>query len=96
MSFSNTSVVPRTVLTPALSAWAPLFAGYSVYLSLGAGFARNETHKYYGTAGLPEGSKQLILNRAFGNFTVYVPLALLLAGICELNGAETKVINGAL
>lgn len=96
MSFSNTSVVPRITLTPALGTWSALFAGYHAYLSLSAGFARSETGKFMGTAGVPEGSRQLVANRAFGNFSENVPLALLLAGVCELNGADAKVINAAL
>lgn len=96
MSFSSNSVVPRITLTPALSAWAPLFAGYHAYLSLNAGFARVDSKKWLGTQGVPEDSRQLVQNRAFGNFVEYVPIALLLAGVCELNGAKTSVINGAL
>lgn len=93
MSFSSNSVVPRIILTPALSAWAPLFAGYHAYLSLSAAFGRFETGKFLGTSGVPEDSQQLIKNRAFGNFSENVPLALVLAGVCELNGANTKAIN---
>lgn len=34
--------------------------------------------------------------RAQANFTEYVPLALILASITELNGANKSVLNGAL
>lgn len=96
MSFSSRSVVPRIILTPALSAWAPFFAGYHAYLSVTAAFARNDSKKYLGTTGVPEDSRQLVLNRAHGNFTENVPIALILAGICELNGANTTAINALL
>lgn len=92
----STAIVPHITLLPTLALWAPVFAGYHTYLSLGAGFARGNTKKYLGTAGVDENSDQLKANRAHGNFTENVPLALILAGVCELNGASRAVLNGVL
>ncbi|CAP66997.1 uncharacterized protein PODANS_4_5250 [Podospora anserina S mat+] len=37
-----------------------------------------------------------VASRAQGNFAEYVPLALLLAGVAELNGAKKNVLTSAL
>ena len=95
MSFSSTSVVPRVLLTPALGTWAPLFAGYAIYLSQDAAFSRGRTGNYTVDASDPE-APQNLARRSFSNFMEYVPMTLLLAGVCELNGASPRTMNVVL
>lgn len=100
-TFSSTSVVPRILLTPSLASWTPLFAGYATFLSLTASSSRASSKQYLGTSkgdgnGDDETSASLAAVRAHGNFAEHVPLALLLAGVCELNGGSKPVLNASL
>lgn len=61
-SRASTSIVPRISLIPAVSTWAPLFAAYHAYLSLGAASGRVNSKTYLANS-TDEASPQLAANR---------------------------------
>ena len=75
-----------------------LYAGIlglmSIILAFGVGTKRGATGI---SVGLGEDPELLVANRRHGNFTEFVPLALILMGLLELNGvsAFTTHVFGA-
>lgn len=61
-SRASASIVPRISLIPAVSTWAPLFAAYHAYLSLGAASGRVNSKTYLANS-TDEASPQLAANR---------------------------------
>jgi uncharacterized membrane protein YecN with MAPEG domain len=75
-----------------------LYAGVlgliSIVLAFGVGSKRGSSGV---SIGLGDSEELLVANRRHGNFTEYVPLALILMGLLEMNGvgAMTTHIFGA-
>ena len=70
-----------------------LFAGVlgliSIWLAVGVGRARGQHEVNIGDGGSPE---MLEAIRRHANFTEFVPLALILMGLLEMNGVHTYAV----
>ena len=77
---------------PVTALYAGLLGLLAIVLGAGSGFIRNRTGVSLGEggAGNPE---QLLAFRRHGNFAEWVPLALILIAIVELNGAPTAAVH---
>jgi uncharacterized protein len=71
--------------------YAGLFGLFAIYLSARAGIMRGRKGIDAGDGGDPE---MLRAMRRHANFVEYVPLALILIGLLELNGVRALVIHG--
>ena len=80
--------MPVTLSVTAL--YAGLLGLMSIVLALGAGRLRGSTKISVGDGGDPD---LLLAMRRHGNFTEYVPLALILIGILEVNGVSTVALH---
>ena len=71
-----------------------LYAGIlgliSIVLAFGVGSKRGATGI---SVGLGDSDELLIANRRHGNFVEYVPLALILMGLLEMNGVSAMTIH---
>ena len=71
-----------------------LYAGIlgliSIVLAFGVGSQRGATGV---SIGLGDSEELLVANRRHGNFTEYVPLALILMGLLEMNGVSNMTIH---
>lgn len=71
-----------------------LYAGIlgliSIVLAFGVGSQRGATGV---SIGLSDSDELLVANRRHGNFTEYVPLALILMGLLEMNGVGGMTIH---
>ncbi|CAM0134749.1 hypothetical protein VKS41_000696 [Umbelopsis sp. WA50703] len=100
-----------TATLPASASWAPLFAGYSVYLTYRVIKARIDAKVIVGDGVIEElktqkgGSddvdpikyKELrTAMRCQSNFVENVPLALILIAVLESNRVNTKAVHGLL
>ena len=88
-----------------LGTWAAPFTAYLVFLSGRVTYTRVKNERWLGEKlnqdvtdkDTSEGSDPLELySRCHANFIENVPIAFLLAGIAELNGANRTVLNYAL
>ncbi|ORY12707.1 membrane-associated, eicosanoid/glutathione metabolism protein [Clohesyomyces aquaticus] len=89
--------VPLPMLAPATATWAAPFAAYYVFLQNRVVYQRLSNKCYLGDNS-EKGNKDplYICNRAQLNFIENVPLALIVAFLAELNGANRKYINWGL
>ena len=104
--FSGASVARSTNLFKAvLGTWAAPFTAYLVFLSGRVTYTRVKNERWLGEKlnqdvtdkDTSDGSDPLELySRCHVNFVENVPIAFLLAGIAELNGANRTVLNYAL
>ena len=78
-----------------MTAITVLYAGqlglFSIALSAGAGILRGKKSIDAGDGGDPDLMRAM---RRHANFVEYVPLALILIGLLELNGVRSLVIHG--
>ncbi|KAG9197271.1 hypothetical protein G6514_001910 [Epicoccum nigrum] len=91
--------VPMPLLAPATATWALPFAAYYVFLQNRIAYHRITSKTYMGESIDPsQGTKDkmYVANRAQMNFAENVPLALVIAGLAELNGANRTYLNWAL
>ncbi len=70
--------------------WAGLLGLMSIAVSFPAGSQRGKTGISVGDGGNPD---LLLAMRRHGNFTEYVPLALILMGLLEMNGLSALTIH---
>ena len=87
--------------TAITGTWTLPFIAYLVLLSGRVVQQRISSEKYIGNKSgqAVEGSeadKLEVASRCHQNFVENMPLALLLAGVVELNGGNRKALNGAL
>ena len=83
--------VPMPLLAPATATWALPFAAYYVFLQNRIVYHRITSKTFMGESSDPsQGTKDklYVANRAQLNFAENVPLALVIAGLAELNGAN--------
>ncbi|KAF1973589.1 hypothetical protein BU23DRAFT_554212 [Bimuria novae-zelandiae CBS 107.79] len=83
-------------LTPATASWAIPFATYYLFLQNRIVYHRLTTKTYMGdntNAGQGTHDPLYIATRAQQNFNENIPLALIVAALAELNGANRKYIN---
>jgi len=89
--------VPK--MLPITGSWTLPFAAYLMVLSGRVVSERLKSKSYFGekSGNLVNGQDVLELaSRAHGNFVENVPLALILAAVAELNGANKKGLNYTL
>jgi hypothetical protein len=79
---------------PALTAcYGSLLGILFVCLSIWVSMGRAKYHVYQGDGGQAALLKRI---RTQGNFAEYVPLALLLIGLCEARGTDIGIVRGLL
>ena len=88
-----------------LGTWALPFTAYYMFLSGRVVATRLQNRTYFGNQ-IPEEKRDAdrgtapdplhVNSRCFENFVEYVPLAFILAGVAELNGANRTVLNYAM
>ncbi|OAL46150.1 hypothetical protein IQ07DRAFT_198580 [Pyrenochaeta sp. DS3sAY3a] len=91
--------VPLPLMAPATTTWALPFAAYYIFLQNRIVYHRLTTETYMGDkSDSTQGTKDplYVANRAQLNFVENVPLALAIALLAELNGANRTYINYAL
>ncbi|KAJ4404008.1 hypothetical protein N0V91_006117 [Didymella pomorum] len=91
--------VPMPLLAPATATWAAPFAAYYVFLQNRIVYHRLNSKTYMGDkTDASAGTKDplYVATRAQLNFAENVPLALAIALLAELNGANRTYINYAL
>ena len=74
----------------AIILWAGLLGLLSIILAIQAGSARGKTGVSIGDGGDPD---MLLAMRRHGNFTEYVPLALVLIALLEAAGVSAPTIH---
>lgn len=80
-----------TNLLPITSLYAAIFGLLLIPITYAVGFRRVKTR----TSFLDGGDKILLRRiRSHGNFVEYVPFALILIGLTELNGAPALWVHG--
>lgn len=72
--------------------WSSLLGLLMVFLGLGVSFRRRATQVSLGDGGDGELIKRL---RAFGNFTEFVPMILVLMALIELSGGAALFLHAA-
>ena len=75
---------------PITAIYAGLLGLLAIVLGAGSGFSRAKNKVSIGDGGNPE---QIVLVRRHGNFTEWVPIALILIAILELNGVPSAAIH---
>jgi uncharacterized membrane protein YecN with MAPEG domain len=75
---------------PITAIYAGLLGLIGLVLAAGSGWIRSKTGVSLGDGGNPE---QLLAVRRHGNFAEWVPMALILIAILELNGAPAGAIH---
>ncbi|KAH6637738.1 membrane-associated, eicosanoid/glutathione metabolism protein [Boeremia exigua] len=91
--------VPMPLLAPATATWAAPFAAYYVFLQNRIVYHRLTTETFMGdSTDSTQGTKDplYVATRAQLNFAENVPLALAIALLAELNGANRTYLNWAL
>lgn len=94
--------VPVPKMLPITGTWTLPFATYFLFLTNRIVYHRLSNEKYFGDrlknadADQEKADPLLLDTRAQANFLENVPLALLFAGIAELNGADRKILNYTL
>ena len=78
------------MVLPITAIYAGLLGLIGLVLAAGSGWIRSKTGVSLGDGGHPQ---QLLAVRRHGNFTEWVPLALILIAILELNGAPAVAIH---
>ncbi len=81
--------MPTPVL-PATALYAAVFAVFLIVIAFRVIFRRNAAKVALNDGGDAALGKRI---RVHGNFTEYVPLALILMGLCEINGAAPWIIH---
>ena len=77
---------------PIVALYAGILGLEAVVLAMGSGFIRAKTGVSLGD-GAGRSDQQLIAFRRHGNFAEWVPLALILLAVLEINGAPTAAIH---
>ncbi|KAH7063507.1 membrane-associated, eicosanoid/glutathione metabolism protein [Macrophomina phaseolina] len=98
--------VPVPLLAPVTATWTAPFALYLAYLSNRVAYNRIKSSTYLGDRAKPlvsgpsptppEDDPLFVATRCHANFLENVPLALVVAAIAELNGANRRVLHYAL
>ncbi|KAJ4990726.1 hypothetical protein SVAN01_03735 [Stagonosporopsis vannaccii] len=91
--------VPMPLLAPATATWAAPFAAYYVFLQNRIVYHRLTSKTFMGdSTDKSKGTKDplYVATRAQLNFAENVPLALAIALLAELNGANRTYLNWAL
>ncbi len=78
------------MLVPITALYAGLLALVGLVLAAGSGFLRVKTGVSLGAGDNPQ---QLVAFRRHGNFSEWVPLALILIGVLELNGVSGTALH---
>ena len=78
------------MLLPTTAVYAGILGILAIVLGAGSGFLRAKTGVSIGDGGDP---RQLVAVRRHGNFTEWVPLALILVGVLELNGVGSTPLH---
>ena len=94
--------VPFTNQSTAVTGtWALPFTAYLLYLSGSVVYQRNKAETFIGDQSKSVKDKPaakgtdplLVSTRCYANFVENVPVAFLLAGIAEINGADRTALN---
>ncbi|KAK0642442.1 hypothetical protein DIS24_g9068 [Lasiodiplodia hormozganensis] len=93
--------VPMPILTPVTATWTAPFALYLVFLSNRVAYHRIQNSTYLGDRAKasntqPEDDALFVATRCHANFLENVPLALIIAAVAELNGANRRSLHYAL
>ncbi|KAF2714129.1 hypothetical protein K504DRAFT_530979 [Pleomassaria siparia CBS 279.74] len=91
--------VPLPMLAPATATWAAPFAAYYIFLQNRVVFQRLSNKAYMGDStdkSLGTADPLYVASRCQLNFIENVPIALVIALLAELNGADRKYINYGL
>ncbi len=78
------------MVVPITALYAGLLALVGIVLGAGSGFMRAKTGVSLGDGG---NAQQLVAARRHGNFAEWVPLALILLAVLELNGVPNVALH---